>query len=67
MDGNWLVSDYDESRGENGPECSALASTNDHVHNAHRLVLVSSTLCAFRVSIKEYRCGIVGHIQVISI
>ncbi len=64
MDGNGLVSDYDEGRRKNGAECSTMASTYDHVHNSHRLVLVSSTLCAFRVSIREYQCGIIGHLLV---
>lgn len=67
MDGNRIVSDYDESCRKNGTVCSMLASTYDHVHNAHRLVLVSSTLCAFRVSIGEYQHGIVGHLLVIDI
>ena len=67
MDGNWLVSSYDEGCGENGPECSTLASTYDHVHNAHRLVLASSTLCSFRVSIGEYQHGIIGHLQNVDI
>lgn len=67
MDGNWLVSHYDEGRRKNGAECSTLASTYDDVHNAHRLVLVSSTLCAFRISIREYQCGIVGHLLAIDI
>lgn len=67
MDGNWLVSDYDEGRRKNGAECSTLASTYDHVHNTHRLVLVSSTLCTFRVSIGEYQRGIVGHLLVVDI
>ncbi len=67
MDGNRLVSDYDEGCRKNGAECSTLASTYDHVHNAHWLVLVSSTLCAFRVSIREYQCGIMGHLQSVDI
>lgn len=67
MDGNRLVSDYDEGCRKNGAECSTLASTYDHVHNAHRLVLVSSTLCAFRVSIEEYQHGTVGHLLVVDI
>lgn len=58
MDGNRLVSYYDEGCKENGSECSILASTYDHVHNAHRLVLVSSTICSLCVSIKEESYGI---------
>lgn len=64
MDGNRLVSYYDESGRKNGSECSALASTYDYVHNAHGLILVSSKLCSFRVSIREYLHGIVGHLHV---
>ncbi len=67
MDGDRLVSDYDEGCGKNGTECSKLASTYDHVHNAHRLVLISSTLGAFHVSIGEYQRGIVGYLLVIDI
>lgn len=67
MDGNRLVSDYDKGCRKNGAECSTLASTNDHVHNAHRLVLVSSTLCAYRVSIIEYQPGITGHLLAVDI
>ncbi|CDN36071.1 unnamed protein product [Bacillus thuringiensis DB27] len=57
----------DEGRRKNREECSTLASTYDYVHNANRLVLVYSTLCAFRVSIREYRYGIVGHLLVFDI
>lgn len=67
MDGNRLVSYYDEGFRKNGAECSTLASTYDHVHDAHMLVLVSSTLCAFRFSIGEYQPGITGHLQSVAI
>lgn len=54
LDGNWLVSSRDEGSRKNGEECSTLASTYHLVHNAHRLVLISSTLCSSYVSMKEY-------------
>lgn len=54
LDGNRLVSNYDEGSRKNGEECSTLASTYHLVHNAHRLVLISSTLCSSYVSMKEY-------------
>lgn len=54
LDGNRLVSDYDEGSRKNGEECSTLASAYHLVHNAHRLVLISSTLCSSYVSMKEY-------------
>ena len=54
LDGNWLVCHYDESCRKNGEKCSTLASTYNLVYNAHRLVLISSTLCSSYVSMKEY-------------
>lgn len=54
LDGNRLVSSCNEGSRKNGEECSSLASTNNLLHNAHRLVLISSTLCSSYVSMKEY-------------
>ncbi len=54
LDGNRLVSSCNEGSRKNGEECSTLASTYHLVHNAHRLVLISSTLCSSYVSMKEY-------------
>ncbi len=54
LDGNSFVSSCNEDSRENGEECSTLASTYHFVHNAHRLVLISSTLCSSYVSMKEY-------------
>lgn len=54
LDGNGLVSCCNEGSRKDGEECSTLASTYYFVHNAHRLVLIPSTLCASYVSIKEH-------------
>lgn len=54
LDSNRLIRDYDEDSRKNGEECSTLVSTYYFVHNAHRLVLIPSTLCASYVSIKEH-------------
>lgn len=54
LDSDWFVSGCNESGRKNGEECSILASTSHLVHNAHRLVLISSTLCSHYVSMKEY-------------
>lgn len=54
LDGNRLVSSCNEGSRKNGEECSILASTYYLVHNAHRLVRISSTLCSSYVSMKEY-------------
>lgn len=54
LDGNRLVSCCNEGSRKNGEECSLLASTYHLVHNAHRLILISSTLCSSYVSIMEY-------------
>jgi len=54
LDSNRLVSNCYEGSRENGEECSTLASTYHLVHNAHRLILISSTLCSHYVSMKEY-------------
>lgn len=59
LDSNRVVSNcYEGSRG-NGEECSMLASTYHLVHNARRLVFISSTLCSSYVSMKEY--NVEGH------
>lgn len=54
LDGNRFVSSCNEGSRKNGEECASLASTNNLVHNAHRLVLIPSTLCSSYVSMKEY-------------
>lgn len=54
LDGNRFVSNYDEGSRKNGEECSTLASTYHLVHNAHRLVLIPSTLCSSYVSMMAY-------------
>lgn len=54
LDGNRFVSICNEGSRKNGEECSTLASTYHLVHDAHRLVLISSTLCTSYVSIKEH-------------
>ncbi len=59
LDGNRFVSSCNEDSRKNGEECSSLASTNNFVHNAHRLVLIPSTLCSSYVSMKE--CNVEGH------
>ena len=53
LDGNRFVSSCNEGSRKNGKECTTLASTYYFVHNAHRLVLIPSTLCANGVSMKE--------------
>lgn len=54
LDGNRLVGSCNEGSRKNGEECSTLASTYYLVHNSHRIVLISSTLCSSYVSMKEY-------------
>lgn len=54
LDSNRVVSNRYEGSRENGEERSTLASTYHLVHNAHRLVLISSTLCSSYISMKEY-------------
>ncbi len=54
LDSDRLVGNRDEGSRKNGEECSILASTYYLVHNSHRLVLISSTLCSSYVSMKEY-------------
>lgn len=54
LDSDRFVSGCNEGGRKNGEECSTLASTYHLVHNAHWLVLISSTLCSSYVSMKEY-------------
>lgn len=58
LDSDRLVSNCYEGSRKNGNERSTLASTSHLVHNAHRLVLISSTLCSSYVSMME--CNVEG-------
>lgn len=55
LDSDRLVSNSDKGSRENGEECSTLASAYHLVHDARRLVLISSTLCSHFVSMREYQ------------